>query len=216
MFLFTYTGKSRKSVKPFSHQLKCTRDKNKRIDSWCSVSFGLLRRKNEFDQFGFGHIQKQNILSNFCSTRLHLHRHRQRRVDVESVAGVLRVPGAEGRKDEVLLQVVSCVGGDPLERHQQEADGPVKDLNERDDRNAGEEAEGAADGRDHVEDACPELQGDAGDDGGVVVEVEDGDVAAESLVGQLQIWKCKFIFNSSFHDCSDCQSNQVFKIISKD
>ena len=91
--------------------------------------------------------------------RRHQHRrrcrHRQARVDDEGVAGVSRVSGPEGRKDEVLPQVVSRVGSDSLERHDQEADGPVADLNEGDDGDASEEAESAPDGRDHVEDARP-------------------------------------------------------------
>jgi len=41
----------------------------------------------------------------------------------------------------------------------------------------------SSNGRDHVEDAGPQLEGDAGDDRSVVVKVENGNVAMKPLGG---------------------------------
>ena len=111
-------------------------------------------------------------------------RHLQMRVRRERVRGVVGRPRrVERRDDEVVAEVVSRIRCDPLERDQPEADRPVEDLHEGDDRYPGKETERASDGGNHVEDAGPELEGDSGDDWRVVVKVEDGDVASEAFSG---------------------------------
>ena len=49
------------------------------------------------------------------------------------------------------------------------------------------EAEGAADGRDHVEDVGLELQVDLSDDGRVEEKVDDGDVLFEAFFGEVSV-----------------------------
>ena len=71
--------------------------------------------------------------------------------------------------------------------HGDEAGKPVADLDESDDGDPGEEAEGAADGRNHVEDGRPHLQRDPGYNGGVEEEVENGNVASKTRLSKSRI-----------------------------
>ena len=102
-------------------------------------------------------------------------------------AGVNRISRsrAEWRNKKIFFQLSLSFRRYSFERDNSEADGPVADFDQGDDGDSCKEAEGSSDGGNHVEDARPELQGDTGDDGGVVVKVENGDVAPESFSGKI-------------------------------
>ena len=93
----------------------------------------------------------------------------------------------EGWNNKIFFQLLSSVRCYSSESDHEETGAPVADLDQGDDGDSGEESEGSSDGRDHVEDAGPELEGDAGDDRGVVVKVEDRDVATKSFSGEVEV-----------------------------
>ena len=105
-------------------------------------------------------------------------------VDDRSGPAVVHLPVGEN-PPQTIRQLPLAVF--PAQKPQSEHEQPIKDLDEGDHRDAREEAQRAADGRDHVEDAGPQLQVDLSDDRRVEEEVQHGDVLSEPLLRELRV-----------------------------